>query len=133
MAKKQKTTKKISKEALTHIAAAQAKHNKTLQLPSVTLIATAAMTVAREECEAKVDAIVAECLENNCKFRDSKFDLLNDRRNCLYSSLISETVYNDIAGTRRLPDLFRNPVFFLNGASPDDIKQVKEKKKKETD
>lgn len=87
------------------------------------------MTAAREECEAKVEAIVAECLENNCKFRDSKFDLLNDRRNCLYSSLISETVYNDIAGTKRLPDLFRNPVFFLNGASPDDIKQVRKKKR----
>ncbi|KAG0355190.1 hypothetical protein BC939DRAFT_406140 [Gamsiella multidivaricata] len=123
MAKKTKSSKKISKEALVQIAAAQAQHNKTLQLPSVTLVATSAMVAAREACAAKVDAIVEECLAKNCKFRDSKFDLLNDRRNCLYASLISETVYKDIAGTKRLPDLFRNPVFFLNGASPDDIKQ----------
>ncbi|KAF9998251.1 hypothetical protein BGZ65_006232 [Modicella reniformis] len=81
------------------------------------------MIAAREACAAKVDAIVQECRVKNCKFRDSKFDLLSDRRNSLYSSLISETVYKDIAGTKRLPDLFRNPVFFLKGVSPDDIKQ----------
>ncbi|KAG0205721.1 hypothetical protein BGX28_002739 [Mortierella sp. GBA30] len=118
-----KINRKIPKEALSSIAAARAKHNKTLQLPSVTLVATSAMAAAREACANKVDAIVEECLANNCKFRDSKFDLLNDRRNCLYSSLISDTVYANIAGSKRLPDLFRNPVFFLNGASPDDIKQ----------
>ncbi|KAF9109361.1 hypothetical protein BGX27_007691 [Mortierella sp. AM989] len=123
MAKKMKTTKKISKEALINIVSAQEKHSKTLQMPSVTLVATSAMIAAREACAAKVDAIVEECLALNCKFRDSKFDLLNDRRNCLYSSLISETVYKEIAGTKRLTDLFKNPVFFLNGASPDDIKQ----------
>ncbi|KAF9981625.1 hypothetical protein BGZ75_007016 [Mortierella antarctica] len=118
-------TKKTSKKNATPsaIAAAKVKHNKTLQMPSVTLVATSAMAAAREACANKVDAIVEECIANNCKFRDSKFDLLNDRRNCLYSSLISETVYGDIAGTKRLTDLFRNPVFFLNGASPDDIKQ----------
>ncbi|KAI8601444.1 hypothetical protein EDD21DRAFT_337138 [Dissophora ornata] len=123
MTKKVKSTKKISRSAHASIEAAKAKHNKTLRLPSVTLVATVAMIAAREACAAKVDAIVEECMVKNCKFRDSKFDLLNDRRNCLYSSLISETVYKDIAGTKRLPDLFRNPVFFLNGASPEDIKQ----------
>ncbi|KAF9908595.1 hypothetical protein BX616_000085 [Lobosporangium transversale] len=123
MPKKFKSSKKISNEALSTIVAAVAKHNKTLQLPSVTLVATSAMVAAREACAAKVDAIVEECLAKNVKFRDSKFDLLNDRRNCLYASLISETVYKDIAGTKRITDLFKNPVFFLNGASPDDIKQ----------
>ncbi|KAF9426543.1 hypothetical protein BGZ76_002708 [Entomortierella beljakovae] len=123
MVKKTKTTKKISKSVLESIQDAQKLHNQTLQMPSVTLVATEAMNVARKACIAKVDAIVEECLSKNCKFRDSKFDLLSDRRNCLYSSLISETVYKDIAGTKRLTDLFRNPIFFLNGASPDDIKQ----------
>ncbi|KAG0313113.1 hypothetical protein BGZ99_009077 [Dissophora globulifera] len=123
MAKKTKSSKKIPKEVIASIAAAQAKHNKTLQLPSATLVATSAMAAAREACSAKVDAIVEECLAQNCKFRDSKFDLLNDRRNCLYSSLVSDTVYSAIAGSKRLPDLFRNPVFFLNGATPQDIKQ----------
>ncbi|KAG0002691.1 hypothetical protein BGZ80_003456 [Entomortierella chlamydospora] len=123
MTKKTKNTKKISKGTLQAIVAAQEEHNLTLRMPSATLVATSAMIAAREACAAKVDAIVEECLSKNCKFRDSKFDLLNDRRNCLYSSLISETVYKDIAGTKRIPDLFRNPVFFLNGASPDDIKQ----------
>ena len=125
MTKKMKSTKKISKPAYASVEAAKAHRDKTLQLPSVTLVATSAMIAAREACAAKVDAIVEECMVKNCKFRDSKFDLLNDRRNCLYSSLISETVYKDIAGTKRLPDLFKNPVFFLNGATPDDIKQVK--------
>lgn len=123
MVRKFKATKRIAREAEA-AKAAQAKHNKTLQMPSVTLVATSAMAAARKACEAKVDAIVQECLENNCRFRDSKFDLLNDRRNCLYNSLISETVYPDIAGTKRIPDLFRKPAFFLNGASPDDIQQV---------
>lgn len=122
MVRKFKATKRIAREAEA-AKAAQAKHNKTLQMPSVTLVATSAMAAARKACEAKVDAIVQECLENNCRFRDSKFDLLNDRRNCLYNSLISETVYPDIAGTKRIPDLFRKPAFFLNGASPDDIQQ----------
>ncbi|KAF9087956.1 hypothetical protein BGX29_000538 [Mortierella sp. GBA35] len=122
MVKKFKSSKRIARE--TEAAkAAKAKHNKTLQLPSVTLVATSAMAAARKACAAKVDAIIQECLENNCRFRDAKFDLLNDRRNCLYSSLISETVYPNIAGTKRFPDLFRNPAFFLNGASPDDIQQ----------
>jgi hypothetical protein len=130
MVKNMRTSKKISKRALEAISAAQAKHNKSLQLPTATLLATASMIAAKRACELKVDAIVKECQENNSKFRDSKFDLLNDRRNCLYSSLVSETVYADVAGTKRLPDLFSDPVFFLNGAHPDDIKQVKKKKKK---
>ncbi|KAF9192684.1 hypothetical protein BGZ51_005073 [Haplosporangium sp. Z 767] len=102
--------------------AAQARHNKALQLPSMTLVATSSMVAAREACAAKVDAIVEECLANNCKFRDSKFDILSDRKECLYASLTSSTVYS-VAGAKRLPDIFRNPVFFLNGVSPDDIKQ----------
>ncbi|KAG0278841.1 hypothetical protein BGZ95_002990 [Linnemannia exigua] len=122
MARKFKSAQRIARDTEA-VKAAKAKHNKTLQMPSVTLIATSAMAAARKACEVKVDAIVKECLENNCRFRDVKFDLLNDRRNCLYNSLISETVYADISGTKRIPDLFRNPIFFLNGASPDDIQQ----------
>ncbi|KAG0248320.1 hypothetical protein BG011_000210 [Mortierella polycephala] len=118
MAKKTKTTRNAKHSSL----AAQARRNKALQLPSMTLVATSAMAAAREACAAKVDAIVEECLANNSKFRDSKFDILSDRKNCLYASLTSETVYQ-VAGARRLPDIFRHPVFFLNGVSPDDIKQ----------
>ncbi|KAF9980083.1 hypothetical protein BGZ65_005576, partial [Modicella reniformis] len=98
------------------------KHNKELLLPSATLVATAAMKAAIEACEAKVDAIVTECLENNCKFRDQKFDILLNPNDCLYNTLKTEG-YADIAGTKRVPDLFKNSVFFLNGANPDDIKQ----------
>ncbi|KAF8909517.1 hypothetical protein BGZ58_005975, partial [Dissophora ornata] len=81
------------------------------------------MKAAREACEAKVDAIVEECIENNCKFRDQKFDLLNNKEGCLYKSEGSTTTYDSIAGVKRVADLFRKPVFFLNGATPDDIKQ----------
>jgi hypothetical protein len=100
------------------------KHKKQLLLPSATLVATAAMKAAIEACEAKVDAIVAECIENNCKFRDQKFEVLMDRTDCLYSDLKKDEEYTGIAGTKRVSDLFRNPIFFLNGANPEDIKQV---------
>ncbi|KAI1319854.1 hypothetical protein EDD11_002848 [Mortierella claussenii] len=98
-------------------------HKKELLLPSATIVATAAFKAAKEACEAKVDAIVAECIENNTKFRDLKFDLLHDQEGCLLKTTLTETVHRYIAGVKRVPDLIRNPVFFLNGASPDDIMQ----------
>lgn len=100
------------------------KHNRTLQIPSATLLATAAMTAAKEACIAKVDAIVEECLANNRRFRDSKFDLQNNRFHCLYSSLLSELNYFGISGVKRVGEIIRNPVFFKDGAHPDDIRQV---------
>ncbi|KAG0339858.1 hypothetical protein BG000_001201 [Podila horticola] len=99
------------------------KHNRTLQIPSATLLATAAMTAAKEACIAKVDAIVEECLANNRRFRDSKFDLQNNRFHCLYSSLLSELNYFGISGVKRVGEIIRNPVFFKDGAHPDDIRQ----------
>ncbi|KAF9429931.1 hypothetical protein BGZ94_008970 [Podila epigama] len=111
------------REKRKEMTAAREKHNKTLQLPSVTLLATAAMKAAKEACEAKVDAIVEECLAKNRRFRDSKFDLLNERNRCLYSSMLSPTDYSAIDGVKRVGEIFRNPVFYLDGAHPDDIKQ----------
>ncbi|KAF9095516.1 hypothetical protein BGX27_001259 [Mortierella sp. AM989] len=99
------------------------KHKKELLRPTAPLVATAAMREARKACEAKVDAIVAECYENNCKFRDSKFDLLDDAVNCLCSSSSSLVEFIRIDGSKRVGDLFRNTVFFQDGASPEDIKQ----------
>ncbi|KAG0035412.1 hypothetical protein BGZ82_005280 [Podila clonocystis] len=99
------------------------KHNKTLQIPSATLLATAAMTAAKEACAAKVDAIVEECLANNRRFRDSKFDLQNNLSHCLYSSLLSELVYSGMTGVKRVGEIIRNPVFYKDGAHPDDIRQ----------
>ncbi|KAG0340603.1 hypothetical protein BG000_011645 [Podila horticola] len=126
MASKIKSHAKVIKELKEKkdsAATARDKHNKTLQLPSATLIATTAMTAAKEACAAKVDAIVEECLANNRRFRDSKFDLLNDRRRCLYSSLLSDINYESMDGVKRVGEIFRNPVFYLDGANPDDIKQ----------
>ncbi|KAF8969516.1 hypothetical protein BGZ46_010680 [Entomortierella lignicola] len=97
-------------------------HKDILLRPSIPLVATAAMRAARKACEAKVDAIVAECHENNTKFRDTKFDLLDDSDNCLYSTT-EKTMFPGIDGSKRVKDLFRNTTFFQNGASPDDIKQ----------
>ncbi|KAF8987796.1 hypothetical protein BGZ52_002659 [Haplosporangium bisporale] len=126
MAKKIKGHAKVIKELREKKESAvnaRDKHNKTLQLPSATLLATTAMTAAKEACAAKVDAIVEECLANNRRFRDSKFDLLNDRRRCLYSSLLSDINYESMDGVKRAGEIFRNPVFYLDGANPDDIKQ----------
>ncbi|KAG0346385.1 hypothetical protein BG004_001849 [Podila humilis] len=103
--------------------AARDKHNKTLQLPSATLLATAAMEAAKVACIAKVDAIVAECLANNRRFRDSKFDMLNDRQSCLYANIMSDNNYESMDGVKRVGEIFRNPVFYLDGVKPDDIKQ----------
>ncbi|KAG0083456.1 hypothetical protein BGZ93_004639 [Podila epicladia] len=126
MASKIKSHAKVVKELKEkkeNTATARDKHNKTLQLPSATLLATTAMAAAKEACAAKVDAIVEECLANNRRFRDSKFDLLNDRRRCLYSSLLSDINYESMDGVKRVGEIFRNPVFYLDGAKPDDIKQ----------
>jgi hypothetical protein len=101
------------------------KHKKDLLRPSATLVATDSMKAAIKDCIAKVDAIIAECIENNCRFRDQKFDVLLNRTDCLYNDLKKNDDYDGIAGSKRVGDLFKNPVFFLNGAKPDDIKQVR--------
>ncbi|KAG0050551.1 hypothetical protein BGZ83_004674 [Gryganskiella cystojenkinii] len=99
-------------------------HKRSLVPPSATLVATAAMKKAIAECEAKVDEIVKECKQKNCKFRDSKFDLLYDRTRCLYRSLVkTDTNYFGIVSAKRVTELFRNPEFFINGAAPQDIEQ----------
>ncbi|KAG0040817.1 hypothetical protein BGZ82_008875 [Podila clonocystis] len=126
MARKIKNHAKVVKELKEkkeNAVTARDKHNKTLQLPSATLLATTAMAAAKEACAAKVDAIVEECLANNRRFRDSKFDLLNDRRRCLYSSLLSDINYESMDGVKRVGEIFRNPIFYHDGANPDDIKQ----------
>ncbi|KAG0245116.1 hypothetical protein B0O80DRAFT_67808 [Mortierella sp. GBAus27b] len=99
------------------------KYKKDLLRPSATLVATDSMKAAIKDCIAKVDAIIAECIENNCRFRDQKFDVLLNRTDCLYNDLEKNEDYDGIAGSKRVGDLFKNPVFFLNGAKPEDIKQ----------
>ncbi|KAF9996933.1 hypothetical protein BGZ80_009119 [Entomortierella chlamydospora] len=115
-----KTKKRVSPAA--KIAKAN-KLKEELLRPSVPLVATAAMKAARKACAAKVDAIIAECHENNTKFRDLKFDLLDDFSNCLYSSAVGMHEFERIDGSKRVGDLFRNTVFFEDGATPQDIKQ----------
>ncbi|KAG0238145.1 hypothetical protein BGW42_007136 [Actinomortierella wolfii] len=113
---------KAKKQAISQIAKSQ--HAKELVQASVTLAATASKQAAIDACIAKVDAIVEECYANNCRFRDSTFDLLTDRAACVVSSATSsgEMLYI-IDGAKRVSELIKNPVFFLDGASPDDIKQ----------
>ncbi|KAF9970258.1 hypothetical protein BGZ73_007069 [Actinomortierella ambigua] len=108
------------------VMAAKSQHAKELVQASVTLAATAAKKAAIDACIAKVDAIVEECLANNCRFRDSTFDLLNDKSACLVSSANSSGLpwfMFMIDGAKRVSDLVKNPTFFMDGASPDDIKQ----------
>lgn len=102
-------------------ASARDKRNKTLQIPSFTLLVTAAMTAAKEACAAKVDAIVEECLANNRRFRDSKFDLLNELDRCVLKSTLSENTYAGLDGIKRMGEIICNPALFKDGVHSDDI------------
>ncbi|KAF9161648.1 hypothetical protein DFQ26_004343 [Actinomortierella ambigua] len=115
---------KAKKQA--EVSAAKSQHAKELVQASVTLAATASKQAAIDACIAKVDAIVEECYANNTRFRDSTFDLLNDKASCLVSSATSSGLpwfMFMVDGAKRVSDLVKNPLFFSDGASPDDIKQ----------
>ncbi|KAJ6621556.1 hypothetical protein B0H10DRAFT_2017786 [Mycena sp. CBHHK59/15] len=84
------------------------------------LLVTEELGKALEESKAKVARIAAECRLKNRKFRDIEFDLENDREKCLHG--LSDGMYSP-SDVQRVTDIFKNPQFFIDGASSNDIVQ----------
>jgi hypothetical protein len=72
-------------------------------------------------CKSKVEKISKECRRFNRKYRDAHFDLDLDRKFCI-SGLV-ETGSLCPATTKRVHDIFTDPIFFKDGVSAGDIKQ----------
>ncbi|KAF5382243.1 hypothetical protein D9757_008962 [Collybiopsis confluens] len=86
------------------------------------LLVTAEFEKALEDCKAQVARIARDCRTQNRKFRDTEFDLENDRDRCLHSLFGPQLAYapSDI---RRVTQIFDNPQFFIDGANSNDIVQ----------
>ena len=94
---------------------------------------------AYDECKAKVERIAAQCRVKNRKFRyrrplavlahnlpktvdrDVEFDLENDASRCLHN--LTENNLFVTSDVRRVPDIFKNPVFFSGTTKSAEIVQ----------
>lgn len=81
---------------------------------------------AAAECKHAVQKIAKECRRVNHKYRDPhfdiEFDLKRNRRDCLDTlGEVSDKAYPK--SVKRIPDIFKNPVFFEEGATASDVRQ----------
>ncbi|CAG8953395.1 hypothetical protein HYFRA_00010143 [Hymenoscyphus fraxineus] len=84
---------------------------------------------ASKACKEKVAKIVKECKRINQKYRDQHFDIefdlkwrTNDCLTTLNSSTDEETNFKP-GSVKRVTDIFDNPQFYCDGATPGDIRQ----------
>ncbi|CAG8978983.1 hypothetical protein HYALB_00011027 [Hymenoscyphus albidus] len=84
---------------------------------------------ASKACKEKVAKIVKECKRINQKYRDHHFDIefdlkwrTNDCLTTLNSSKDEETRFKP-GSVKRVTDIFDNPQFYCDGATPGDIRQ----------
>jgi hypothetical protein len=92
--------------------------------------ATQGYEQAAAACRAKVEKIAAECRRTNQKYRDSHFDIEADMTLAMQGGLPDSLVSlgEDHARLRpmsakRVEDIFENPRFFIEGATPNDVRQ----------
>ncbi|KAG7005793.1 hypothetical protein G7Y79_00018g046000 [Physcia stellaris] len=78
-------------------------------------------------CKKAVEKIAMECRRLNQKYRDQDFDIESDlkdkKRDCLDAIDIKSEDKADPLSTKRVPDIFTNPQFYVNGASPSAVTQ----------
>ncbi|KAH7100356.1 cysteine proteinase [Auriculariales sp. MPI-PUGE-AT-0066] len=88
------------------------------------LLVTAELDTAIERCKAKVSRLAATCRRRNLRFRDIEFDLDEDRERCLHG-LNAPTAEDRFtpADVLRIPEIFEDPQFFIDGATSGDIVQ----------
>ncbi|KAI5261539.1 cysteine proteinase [Aureobasidium subglaciale] len=80
---------------------------------------------AKEECQAKVQAIVAECSRLNQKYRDRQFEVDLAQHDCIVPLVDEDNTTGTIrpSGVKRVQDIFDKPTFNAEGACGDDVMQ----------
>ncbi|KAF8687915.1 Cysteine proteinase, partial [Rhizoctonia solani] len=96
----------------------------------VDLLCTAELEIARERCHQKVEEIIRDCRERNCRYRDIEFDLEDDQERCLYGlnrlalpPAEPGKLPLEPADVLRVTQIFEEPEFFIDGASSSDVVQ----------
>ncbi|KIJ56184.1 hypothetical protein M422DRAFT_219353 [Sphaerobolus stellatus SS14] len=87
------------------------------------LLVTDELEKAVERCRKKVKQLAAQCRRKNRRYRDIEFDLARDRYLCLNSLSTSGPDNRNPEDCLRVPQIFNDPQFLVDGAQSGDIVQ----------
>ncbi|KAF8749027.1 Cysteine proteinase [Rhizoctonia solani] len=125
-----KSSPRSSGEAPEPRPAPQSKVTFEQRREEVDLLCTAELEIARERCHQKVEEIIRDCRERNCRYRDIEFDLEDDQERCLYGlnrlalpPAEPGKLPLEPADVLRVTQIFEEPEFFIDGASSSDVVQ----------